>query len=349
MVDDLHQGCTTMPYIAAKQSLSAAFLDEPIFLFDDITLYNDAKHVDPSVQMAHLKHVDSAPMPIEADSTPHNIVFIISDKESIALTMLAPILRDMNVLHLPAYAFTNTENSTRYMLSMCGQLNIKQCISHNKDIVSHLSNHQGLFQLRSKKSDIVFTLGHEIKLMQSASESVICNGGDLALSAFTEVALIPNTIVGSNKIDTNLLGYDVNGVFECDGCLVATHIPTHETVRSSKADLVSTMATLRENSEFPLQVAIQNSNFKSVKTASGQEIIGTFASHMSKHLETNVLELALGTNENANVHNIDWSFNSPINESALGFHLGMGDGLNCPHVDFICCDSYAFNHFLPQV
>ncbi|WP_150467341.1 hypothetical protein [Francisella sp. SYW-9] len=58
----------------------------------------------------------------------------------------------------------------------------------------------------------------------------------------------------------------------------------------------------------------------------------------------NVVEVAMGVNKY--LGNINWDVNSPMNEGVDGFHLGIGYGIDSPHIDFILHDKQYSLDFL---
>ena len=105
------------------------------------------------------------------------------------------------------------------------------------------------------------------------------------------------------------------------------------------------LAQLYSQNEFPLHVEVHASRFTKVVSKSGNDILPELLKHMDPVRYNNIIELGIGTNAGATAENINWSYNSPINESALGFHFALGDGAMSPHIDFICSSPDAYDSF----
>ena len=334
-----------MPYIEAKRALSPVFESEPFFLFDDPQVFEEASALDSSTVAMDLLPEMVAGEQAEQTLANHDVIFVVSDRQTPESSSLTPFLRGRNVLHLPAYAFCGDKAHTRYLLDMCRALDLEDCVKRNNEVIRRLSSHHGRFELLSEKSDTTFTLGSRIKMMQTASRALITDGADLSLASFTEVALIPRALEKDEGLSPSSIGYDVSGSFQCDGCLIATHLGTPKEVENAKIDLLNLFRKTRRNGGFPLRVVMKESKTTEILTKNGEDILPAILPYMHELFGSNILELALGTNERANAKSIDWSFNSPVNESALGFHIGLGDGTACPHIDLICCDERAYENF----
>lgn len=112
-----------------------------------------------------------------------------------------------------------------------------------------------------------------------------------------------------------------------------------------KRRLIELVDDLHRAEEFPLRIELKNSKFRTIATRSGRVVTNEFVGEMDDVLSNNVMELALGTNAGANADTLVWRFNSPINESALGFHVAVGDGDRSPHVDFMCASEASYDAF----
>ncbi|MEG9884893.1 MAG: hypothetical protein V6Z86_09895, partial [Hyphomicrobiales bacterium] len=93
------------------------------------------------------------------------------------------------------------------------------------------------------------------------------------------------------------------------------------------------------------ELTIGHSRVVAIRTRSGNDVSDIFMREMDALLANNLIELALGTNAGAVPSSLDWRYNSPVNESALGFHVGLGDGSRCAHVDFMCPSQDSYDSF----
>lgn len=325
-------------YVQAREQLKKVFHNTPLFIFDNETLFEEAKSQEVDALYLGAKDINSISATI-----PNDIILVVTDRSLPKFSELAPELRNRNILQIPTHAFNGCPEVTRYTIEMCKNLDLADCVKKNSSIIKELQKDKDFFSLKSTKSDISFHLFSDIKIMQVAIFDLLENHEDYALSTFTEVALIPNHIDINNTKPSDL-GYDINGSFKCDGCLTAIHHGMPDEILRQKELIDNFISSLHNESAFPLKIKIKGSKVFSIHT-NNREVTNAFLSEMHGTLSNNIIELGIGTNKMANTETINWKHNSPINESALGFHLAIGDGAMCPHVDFICASEEAFNSF----
>lgn len=325
--------------IQARDQLSTIFNSTPLFLFDAQNIYEIA--VSRGLESRLIGDFETASS--EHDVV-NDVVFVISDRDWRATNGLSRLLKRCNVLQIPNYAFDSSSAASLYTLEKCGTLDLHDCIERNRRVLDELGKPRQHFSLESDRSTLTFSLFDDIRIMETATSDRMEEGMDHALSTYTEVALVPNAIDATHMQPSDL-GYDANGSFECDGCLVAVHAGAPADLLVRKRRLEMAIDLLHQASEFPLRIDIVHSKFDRIATASGRDVTDIFVREMDELLGANVMELAVGTNAQATRSDLDWRHNSPINESALGFHLGLGDGARCPHVDFMCASTDSYNAF----
>lgn len=327
-------------FLQGKAQLAEIFQTEPVFLFEDDDLLNFARE-----QGVNAATFDADGLISGSDAKlSSDVVFVVSDRTLPRAWAGAGELNTKNVLQIPTHAFDGRTCASAYTLSMCASLDLVDCVARNNAVLAELTSQRQKFSFRSECSTVCFTLADEIRLMPTATSQIIKDAEDYALSTYTEVALIPNKI-RANEISPDALGYNVNGSFECHGCLVALHFGIEGENAVRKRRLVELIDRLHQENEFPLTVHIACSQMVAVRTKSGVDVSEFFLGEMNEVLAENLIEVALGTNVGANRETLDWTINSPINESALGFHVAIGDGTRCPHVDFICACPDAYDAF----
>ena len=122
--------------------------------------------------------------------------------------------------------------------------------------------------------------------------------------------------------------FNMNGTFSFEGVLFSS---------SKKSTLDKHKSKLKKLKELSLssqdkKISIINNNISSLMI-SGVEHINIIRG-FSYEFDYMVSEFSFGCNEYI-VNKIDWKSNSMLNEGALGVHLGIGWGLEAPHIDFI--------------
>jgi hypothetical protein len=329
--------------LQAHKSISSIFNSAPLFVVegDDIKTALDELEID-NVQL----FADGS-LSASMDRVTNDVVFVISDRDISDNSMLSRLLDGKNILQIPTHAFDGSLETTLYTLRMCSSLDLEDCVARNNAVLAEIASDRKDFSLESARSSVRFSLYDEVRIMETAQEQYLTDGSEMALSTYTEVAFIPN-ILDARTVQPALLGYNVSGTFQCDCCLVAIHMEIDAEIVDRHQKLMDVIDGLHERGEFPLSIELLDAQVKSIKTRSGIDVSSAFLGHMHGHLAENILELAVGTNAGANRDTLTWRYNSPINESALGFHVAIGDGRLCPHVDFICACPDAYDSFFRE-
>lgn len=329
--------------IQAREKLREIFKTDPVFLFDTEEMFETGQENGLNSVLVKAENQKNISDQISAD-----IVFVVSDRELRTIPSFSDILKSRNVLQIATHAFDGGTEATRYTLEMCRTLDLRDCVRRNTEVIAEFMTSRDRFMFTGSKSDVKFTLSQNIRLMETATKSHILEQGmDYALSTYTEVALIPNRIKAKD-ISPKELGYDVSGSFLCDGTLVAVHHGTHQSAQDRHKLIALIMERLYDDDEFPLHIEVDRSKVVSVVTKSGRQILPELLRHMDPILYDNIVELAVGTNAGATPEHLIWRYNSPINESALGFHIAVGDGAMSPHIDFICSSAEAYESFFQR-
>lgn len=329
--------------IQTYDTLRPLFEKPPVFLFDQSALFEEAKSI--GLECVLLDQHFSKDSFAKGKS---GVVFVISDREPPEIAELAPALGSRNVLHIPTYAFDGSLPCTRYTLQKCSGLDLVDCVERNKRVINELQKAKANFSLESDKSTVRFSLLSEIRILGPMTSLQVPDGMDCSIAAYTEVALVPNQMEGP-QLNSTLIGYQLSGEFLVDGCLVAIHRGVPAAIVNAQRRLVAKIDEIRSLGGFPIRLAMEDSTVTRISDRQGNDLLEIFLGEMHPFLGANVLELAVGTNAAAQESELDWSYNSPYNESALGFHIGIGDGALCPHIDFICCSNQSYDNFHAQI
>jgi hypothetical protein len=71
----------------------------------------------------------------------------------------------------------------------------------------------------------------------------------------------------------------------------------------------------------------------------GTDIAAEVANLAGERLGPRLTEFSFGLN--SSLKDVDWTVNSPLNEGALGVHVGLGDGYSGLHLDFVIASATA--------
>lgn len=326
-------------FLRARDALLPAFGGSAVFLFDNHDLFLGCKEEYSGCFLLD-KNYSSSDLQEEAAG----VIFCVTERDVPELSALRGLLAKRTVLHLPTYAFDGSVVATKYTAAMCAMLDLADCVRRNRLVLDEYASARDTFSLHGNCSSISFQLTPEILIMQAATEVAMPSGEDFALSNYTEVALIPNSFL-SGQASIDELGYDIKGSFDCHCALVAIHRGADLTVVQGHKTLRSVFGRLFDDGEYPLRVRIARFQVIEILTRSGFDMMSLVQRWMHSDLENSVTEVGIGTNSRTIFEQFDWRINSPFNETALGFHIGLGDGIRCPHIDLVCCASDSYDAF----
>ena len=327
-----------MPLLQAKKSLSKLFGGSPIFLFDKQELLGLAKQV--GVEAVHIDTIGAACL-----SSHDGLIFVFSNRNLNDEQALLSYLSKGSVLQFPLHAFNGNLKNCLYTLNMCKNFDVENAVKLNNQVVSVLASKSARFDFLSPRNGLKIDLNDNIKIMEVATNSMLGSDEDLAFSAFSEVALIPFETTGTN-LTPEKLGYKIEGSLAIDGTLCAVHRGAPTKVVDQNRVVEDFFCCLHKLNEFPMRAEIKNSKLSALFTRSGTDLSAMLIAGDAPIFNGTILELAVGTNASMNGNTIDWSFNSPVNEFALGFHIAIGDGIRCPHIDLISIDPVGVRNLL---
>ncbi len=258
----------------------------------------------------------------------HKSAIMIISNPGLDRSLLRDHIMDLNVLVIPCYAFGSRTEDVVYTILNTLDIDFKDTTSDLRHLSSLYEDGNTLHIQTGNFSVSVELYNH--KKMHICQDGIIENGDDVPLADLTEIALVPNVERGEFK----KIGYNINGTMQCFGVCVAKDRDCHEHVHQLHNKAWSFFQTLRVSGGFPLTIVIANNEIISIKSGNGNDITHIIHNLMSEPFNLTILEYAIATNRSV-VDKIDWSVNSPVNESAEGVHIGIGDGIRCPHIDLI--------------
>jgi hypothetical protein len=129
--------------------------------------------------------------------------------------------------------------------------------------------------------------------------------------------------------------------FTLNGTAVAAGVLVARDPRFSEAGDVRIKAAGELRRELvaaaPITLRLDNSTLTEVR-AGGRDFTDAVREVTNPEYELHALELGIGTNLNL-LPDVQWRFNSQMNEGAGPVHLGFGEGVTGAHMDFIVADS----------
>ena len=162
------------------------------------------------------------------------------------------------------------------------------------------------------------TLADEVEVANY--DSVLEPGWLYSLAEFFETSIV--------NVQANKSSFSVEGRFSFTGI---THLENSLKLKLSTASLTSKMMALAQQGNNWLECK-DNSIIKII--LGGEDFTETLMSSVKgSQRELSLTEFAFGAVERQEP--MDWGINSVLNEGIKGVHIGIGMGLDTPHIDFI--------------
>jgi hypothetical protein len=129
--------------------------------------------------------------------------------------------------------------------------------------------------------------------------------------------------------------FTVNGTMAASGVLVAKDVMCTDKgeARIRQAQELQEQLVARA----PIVVHLTDGKVTSIK-AGGEDFTEAVRQATNPTYELHALELGLGTNMNL-LPQVDWAYNSQMNEGAGAVHVGIGEGITGAHMDFVVAES----------
>jgi len=151
-------------------------------------------------------------------------------------------------------------------------------------------------------------------------DSVLESGWIYSLAEFFETSIV--------NVEANKSSFCIEGRLSFSGI---THLENSPELKLATASLTSTMMELAQKGNNWLECR-DNSITKII--LGGEDYTETLTNHVKgSEREMSLTEFAFGVVDHVNP--MDWRINSVLNEGIRGMHVGIGMGLDIPHIDFI--------------
>ena len=183
-----------------------------------------------------------------------------------------------------------------------------------------------------KESHLVCHLNESIEI--STIDDIVLEVDDpRSVAEYIEIAL-------ENRID-KASSFSIDGYLDIQGVLIAKGI--NFKLKNYNSYFVNNLIEL-VNKSSNMKIFVENNKLSSV-LIDNVEYLGDFIDLVSedKAQLPNITEFAIGFNYQLQ-NNINWKFNSQVNEGVKGIHLGIGDGELGFHLDFITSNIEYSSH-----
>ncbi|WP_207389158.1 hypothetical protein [Marinobacter halodurans] len=235
--------------------------------------------------------------------------------------VLRKIFANSSVLWYPLASFSPDLDIAKYSLEMFAYSDIVATVYKNRQVVAQLLMADQEVTLRGPGTELTIGLPDTLELL-GRTRIKLMDDEHVALGNYFEVAVSPTDLAG--KVDSQMT---VSGTFRIDSILAATHREFQGTATSEEINQLAD--EIRQ--ACPLQVTVENSRIvRGLEQWSDrlQAMCGPDDAYRS------LTEVAIGTGV-VPLDKVDWSLNTVFNEGATGVHIGVGNGLNGVHFDFI--------------
>lgn len=235
---------------------------------------------------------------------------------------LRETLSAAGVLWLPLASFSSDLEEAKYSVEIFSQVDVARTVAMNRRVITRLLMAREEVTLSGPDTALQVRLPDSLQVVGRTRLALLPDEHS-ALGNYFEVGMSPTDIEG--RVDTAL---SVCGTLRVDSVLVGKHRELKGPRASSFPDAVVLANKLRK--ACPFQVTIHENRIVDGLGEWGDAIDAL----SGPEYRTFLTEVAIGTGAMP-LDRVDWSLNSVLNEGATGIHIGVGNGLNGAHFDFI--------------
>ena len=220
--------------------------------------------------------------------------------------------------HLAASKFDPAPETLRYSLEKLLAISDYQSIIDYRDSMYDKALSASAIKIHTDGGHCLdCTLADEVEVANYDKE--LQPGWLYSLAEFFETSIV--------NVQKDKSSFTAEGSFAFTGI---THLENSSELKESAKPLIKEMVELSLKGN---NVVTCKDNRITQITLGGQDFTDKLITSVAGTArETALTEFAFGTVDH---QNLDWSINSVLNEGILGVHIGIGMGLDMPHVDFI--------------
>lgn len=231
-----------------------------------------------------------------------------------------------SVLWLPLASFSSDLDAAKYSVKMFSEVDVSGSVAMNRRVITRLLMAREEITMSGPDTALKVRLPDTLHLIGRTRVSLL-HDEHSTLGNYFEVGMSPTDMAG--HIDASM---SVSGVCRIDSVLVAKH----REIRGVSASSFSAAAEIADKlrKACPFQVTIQDNRIVDGFGEWADDIDALSGPERGAALT----EVAIGTGA-VPLGRVDWSLNSVLNEGATGIHIGIGNGLNGIHFDFISTEA----------
>ncbi|KHK49415.1 hypothetical protein PI87_25705 [Ralstonia sp. A12] len=230
------------------------------------------------------------------------------------------------VLWLPLASFSSDLDAPKYSVEMFSEVDVFQSVAMNRRVITRLLMAREEITMTGPDTALKVRLPDTLHVVGRTRMSLL-HDEHAALGNYFEVGMSPTDMAGN--LDASM---SVSGLVRVDSVLVAKH----REIRGARASSFSAAADVADKLRraCPFQVTICDNRIVDGFGEWADEIDALSGPEYGAALT----EVAVGTGA-LPLGRVDWSLNRVLNEGATGIHIGVGNGLNGMHFDFISTEA----------
>lgn len=235
---------------------------------------------------------------------------------------LRDVFAETSALWLPLASFSSDLEEAKYAIGMFAEMDLVKSVAKSRRVMTRLLMAPDEVTFSGPDTAMKLRLPTSLQLVGRTRLGLL-HDEHAAIGNYFEVGTSPTDMSGN--IDTEL---SLSGTFRIDSVLVAKHREIRSEGAAAFLEAAAVAAELR--AACPMQITIRDNRIvdglgpwsERVDALSGPQYGGA------------VTEVAVGTGMFP-LDRVDWNLNCVLNEGATGIHIGVGNGLNGLHFDFI--------------
>jgi hypothetical protein len=285
---------------------------------------------------------NAAKLPPEA-----NVVLLL--RTSQVSSELRKVLARAKVLVVPISSFDSAVEAALYTQRLVMITDYQAACAQGRYWVDNLKNQAGSLEFSTGDADHADRPDHSCCCCTGPRSQLVCSFSDhLSAAAWLEPVLEPGQWVSVGSLCEVSLRTDPHEQprqFNLDGTAVASGVLVARDRHCTSAGdaRIKAAVELRRTlvAAAPITLRLKGGVLTELR-AGGQDFTDAIREVSNPDHGLQAIELGLGTNYNI-VPEVRWQVNSQLNEGAGPVHLGFGDGVTGPHMDFIV--PYATHRF----
>jgi hypothetical protein len=231
-----------------------------------------------------------------------------------------------SVLWLPLASFSSDLDTAKYSVDMFSEVDVSKSVAMNRRVITRLLLAREEIKMIGPDTALTIRLPKVLHAV-GRTRLELLRDEHTTLGNYFEVGMSPSDMAG--QVDASM---SVSGVVRVDTVLVAKHREMRRESASTFQQAADVAEKLRQ--ACPFQLVVEGNR---IVNGFGEwaETIDRLSGPQYGYALT---EVAIGTGA-LPLGRVEWSLNSVLNEGATGIHVGVGNGLNGTHFDFISTEA----------